>query len=203
MQTELVVLGLSIGQLVDLEVLSKTSARLLPQREPQNIYHYSFLTSKVHEIFHLRQHHFRVCVNITKLVHFKACFNTQNSPSQASTVALVEFFNQEFPNVQLDLEKTEEPEIKLPTSIGSQKKQEHTRNTSTSASLTMLNPLNVWITTNCGKTLKEMGIIDPLPASEKPVCRSRSNSYNWTWNNILVPNWERSTSRLNTVTLLI
>ena len=54
MQTELVVLGLSMSQLVDLEVLSKTSARLLPQREPQNIYNYSFLTSKVHEIFHLR-----------------------------------------------------------------------------------------------------------------------------------------------------
>ena len=151
-----------MSQLVDLEVLSKTSARLLPQREPQNIYHYSFLTSKVHEIFHLRQHHFRVCVNITNLVHFKACFNTQNSPSQSSTVALVEFFNQEFPDVQLDLEKTEEPEIKLPTSIGSQKKQEHTRNISTSASLTMLKPLNVWITTNCGKILTEMGIIDPL-----------------------------------------
>ena len=31
---------------------------------------------------------------------------------------------------------------------------------------------------------------------EKSVCRSRSNSYNWTWKNRLVPNWERSTSRL-------
>ena len=38
---------------------------------------------------------------------------------------------------------------------------------------------------------------------EKSVCRSRSNSYNWTWNNRLVPNWERSTSRLYVVTLLI
>ena len=31
---------------------------------------------------------------------------------------------------------------------------------------------------------------------EKSVCRSRSNSLNWTWNNKLVPNWERNTSRL-------
>ena len=31
---------------------------------------------------------------------------------------------------------------------------------------------------------------------EKPVCRSRSNSFNWTWNNRLVPNQERNTSRL-------
>ena len=38
---------------------------------------------------------------------------------------------------------------------------------------------------------------------EKPVCRSGSNSQNWTWNNRLVPNWEKSTSRLYIVTLLI
>ena len=61
------------------------------------------------------------------------------------------------------LEKTEEPEIKLPTSIGSFKKQESFRKTSTSALLTMPKPLTVWITTNCGKfLLKEMGIPDHL-----------------------------------------
>ena len=38
---------------------------------------------------------------------------------------------------------------------------------------------------------------------EKPVCRWRSNTYNQTWNNRLVPNQERSTSRLCIVTLLI
>ena len=38
---------------------------------------------------------------------------------------------------------------------------------------------------------------------EKSVYRSRSNSWNWTWNNRLSPNWERSTSRLYIVTLLI
>ena len=43
----------------------------------------------------------------------------------------------------LDLEKAEETEIKLLTSIGSQQKQENSRNTSTSASLTMLKPLIV------------------------------------------------------------
>ena len=37
---------------------------------------------------------------------------------------------------------------------------------------------------------------------EKPVCRTRSNSQNWTWNNRLVSNWERSTLRLYIVTLL-
>ena len=55
---------------------------------------------------------------------------------------------------KLDLEKEEEPEIKLPTSVGLSKKQENSRRTSTSASLTMLKPLTVWITTNCAKFLK-------------------------------------------------
>ena len=55
---------------------------------------------------------------------------------------------------KLDLEKAEEPEIKLPTSFGSLKKQESSRKTSTSASLTMPKPLTVWITTNCGKFLE-------------------------------------------------
>ena len=55
---------------------------------------------------------------------------------------------------KLDLEKAEEPEIKLPTSVGSYKKQESSRKTSTSALLTTTKPLTVWITTNCGKSLK-------------------------------------------------
>jgi len=51
---------------------------------------------------------------------------------------------------KLDLEKAEEPEIKLPTSTGSSKKQESSRKT-TPVLLTMPKPLAVWITTNCGK----------------------------------------------------
>ena len=58
---------------------------------------------------------------------------------------------------KLILEKAEEPEIKLPTSVGSWKKQESSRKTSTSALLTMPKPFTVWITTN-RKILKEMGI---------------------------------------------
>ena len=62
---------------------------------------------------------------------------------------------------KLDLEKAEEPKIRLPTSIGSLKKPESSIKTSTSALLTMPKPLTVWITTNCGKFL-EMGIPDHL-----------------------------------------
>ena len=53
---------------------------------------------------------------------------------------------------KLDLEKVEEPEIKLPTSVGSSKKHESSRKTSTSALLTMLKSLIVGITENCGKS---------------------------------------------------
>ena len=62
---------------------------------------------------------------------------------------------------KVDLEKGEEPEIKLPTSAGSYKKQGNSTKTSISASLSTLKPLTVWITTNC-KILKEMGIPDSL-----------------------------------------
>ena len=62
---------------------------------------------------------------------------------------------------KLDLEKAVEPEIKLPTSTGSQKKQENSRKTFTSASLITPKPLTVWIITNCGKFL-EMGITHHL-----------------------------------------
>ena len=62
---------------------------------------------------------------------------------------------------KLDLEEAWEPEIKLPTSVGSKKRQESSRQTTTSASLTTLKPLTVWITTNW-KILQELGIPDYL-----------------------------------------
>ena len=68
---------------------------------------------------------------------------------------------------KLDLEKIEEPELKLPTSIGPSKKQGSSRKTSTSALLTMPKPLTVWIVTNCGKFLKRWDYQTTLPASWK------------------------------------
>ena len=66
---------------------------------------------------------------------------------------------------KLVLEKAEEPEIKLPTSIGSLKKQESSRKTSTSALLTMPKPLTVWIIINCEKFLKRWEYQTTLPVS--------------------------------------
>src|SRR5574337_1313017 len=66
-----------------------------------------------------------------------------------------------FQMFKLGLEKAEKPEIKLPTSTGSLKKQESSRKTSTSALLIMPKPMNVWIATNW-KILKERRIPDLL-----------------------------------------
>ena len=67
---------------------------------------------------------------------------------------LQQYINHELPDIQAGFRKAEEPEIKLPTSAGSSKKQESSRKTSISALLTMSKPLTVWITINCGKFFK-------------------------------------------------
>ena len=74
---------------------------------------------------------------------------------------LQQYMNQEISDVLDGLEKAEEPEIKSPTCTGSSKKQENSRKTSISVSLTMLKSLIVWMTANW-KILKEMGISDHL-----------------------------------------
>ena len=87
--------------------------------------------------------------------------------------------------LKLDLVKAEEPEIKLPTSTGSYKKQENSIKTSTSVSLTMPKPLTVWITTNW-KILKEMGISEHLTclprnlyAGQETTVRTEYGTMDW------------------------
>ena len=75
---------------------------------------------------------------------------------------LQQYVNCELPDDQADIqEKAEEPEIKLPTSVGSLEKRERSRKTPISVLLTMPKPLTVWTTTNW-KILQEMGISDHL-----------------------------------------
>ena len=74
----------------------------------------------------------------------------------------------------LDLEKAEEPEIKLPTSVGSWKKQESSRKTSTSALLTMPKPLTGSQQT-VENSFRDGNTRPPDLPPEKSVCRSRSN----------------------------
>ena len=98
--------------------------------------------------------------------------NAQSSPSQASIVC--ELWTSDVP---AEFRKgREEPENKLPTSVGSLKKQGNSRKTSPSASLPMPKPLTVWTTTNCGKFLKRWNTRTPCLPPEKSVYRSRNNS---------------------------
>ena len=62
-------------------------------------------------------------------------------------------------------QKAEEPEIKLPTSAGSWKKQESSRKTAISVLLTMPKPMTFWITINCGKFWKRWEYQTTWPAS--------------------------------------
>ena len=78
---------------------------------------------------------------------------------------------------KLDLEKAEEPEIKSCLAVlDHQKKQESSRKTSNSALLTMPKPLTVWITTNCGKLLKDVNTRPPYLPPMKSLCRTGNNS---------------------------
>ena len=104
---------------------------------------------------------------------------------------------------KLDLEKAEEPEIKLPTSAGSSKKQESSRKTSISALLTMPKPLTVWITINSREFFKRWEYQTTWPASWEICVQVRKQQLEPDMNNWMVPNRKRSTSRLYIVTLLI
>ena len=79
------------------------------------------------------------------------------------------WWTKNFQVFKLNLEKVEEQEIKLSTSIGSYKKQENSRKTFTSASLTTIKSSTMWITTKCGKFLKRWEYQTTLPASSE-IC---------------------------------
>ena len=97
---------------------------------------------------YLWQIHFDIWQNQNNIVKFKNKIKLKKKILQAR---LQQYMNRELSDVQLDLEKAEETEIKLPASAGSSKKQESSRKTSISALLTMPKALTVWIKTNCGK----------------------------------------------------
>ena len=95
-----------------------------------------------------------------------------------------QYMNRELPDVQAGFRKGRGTRDQIANIRWIIEIQESSRKTSTSALVTMTKSLTVWITTNCGKFFKSWEYQTTLPAfSEKSVCRSRSNSYNWTWNN--------------------
>ena len=115
-----------------------------------------------------------VFIPIPKKGNAKECSNNHTIAliSHASKVMLKilqarlkQYVNRELPDVQAGFRKAEEPEIKLPTSAGSSKKQESSRKTSISALLTRPKPLTVWITINCGKFRERWECQTTSPAS--------------------------------------
>ena len=102
---------------------------------------------------------------------------------------------------RLDFKKAEQPEIKLPTSLDHRKSKRIPEKL-----LLYWLCQSLWL---CGSqqtvenSSRHGNTRPPDLPPEKSVCRSRSNSQNWTWNNRLVPNWERSMPKLYIVTLLI
>ena len=115
-----------------------------------------------------------VFIPIPKKGNAKECSNycTIALISTASK-AMLKVLTQRFSNMwtmnfqmfKLVLQKAGEPEIKLPTSAGSRKKQESSRKTSISALLVVPKSLIVWITINCGKCFKRWEYLTTLAAS--------------------------------------
>ena len=100
-----------------------------------------------------------------QLYSFHMYLILQGNAQKSFKLGFNSMWTENFQMYKLDLENAEEPEIKLPTSTGSQKKQENSRKTLTSASLITLKPLTVWLTTNYGRFLKRWEYHTTLPAS--------------------------------------
>ena len=97
---------------------------------------------------------------------------------------LQQYMNHELPDVQLVLEKAEEPQIKLPTSVGSSKKQENSRKTSIFALLTMPKPLTMWITTN-------FEIWNKFQTNKfQKTLKQTQNSLSWEYQTTWPASWE-------------
>ena len=114
-----------------------------------------------------------------------------NPPSQAST--------EHAPwtsRVKLSLEKAEEPEIKLPTSAGSWKKQESFCFIDYAKAVDCVDHKKLW------KILKQIGILDHLTCLLRNLYGDQEVTVRTGWNKGLVPNRKRSASRLYIVTLL-
>ena len=95
------------------------------------------------------------------------------------------------------------PQIKTPISTGSLKKQESSKKKIYFCFIDYAKAFECVDQNKLWKILQEMGIPDPLICLLRNLYADQEASQNWTWNNRLVPNRERSTSRLHIVTLLI
>ena len=137
-------------------------------------------------------------------------FHTTALISHASKVMLKifqawlqQYVNWELPDVQagfINGRGTRDQMANIRWIIEKAREFQKKKKTCTSVSLTMLKPLTMWTTTNW-KILRGRNTRPPYLPLERFVCRSSRKSKKW--NNRLVPNWERTISKLYTVTLFI
>ena len=125
-----------------------------------------------------------VFIPIPKKSNAKECSNYHTIAliSHASKVmlkilqaVLQQYMNCELPDVQAGFRKGRGIRDQIPNTPGSSKTKSY-RKTSNSALLTMLKPLTVWITINCGKFFRDGNTRPPDLPLEKLICRSGSNS---------------------------
>ena len=103
--------------------------------------------------------------NVQTTAQLHSSHKLAKSCSKFSKRSFNSTWTKNFQMFKLGLEKAEEPEIKLPTSAGSWKKQESSRKISMSALLTVPKTLTVWIIVNCGKFWKRWEYQTTWPAS--------------------------------------
>ena len=118
--------------------------------------------------------------NVEKLLYHCTQFTCQQGNAQNLEARLQQHVNQKFPDVQTGFRKGRGTNCQHPLHHGAREFQKNFY------FIDCAKASNVQITTNCGKFL-EMGLSDHLYlSSEKPVCKSKSNSQNQTWNNGLL-----------------
>ena len=152
-----------------------------------------------------------VFIPIPKKGNAKECSNYCSTAfiSHASKVMLKirearlqQYMNWQFPDVQMDLEKQEESVLNCQHLLDHQKSKRVPEK-----HLFLLYWLwqSLWLcgSQETGKFWKRWEYQTTLPASWEICIQVKKHSKNWTWNNRLVQNWEKSTSRLYIVILLI
>ena len=143
------------------------------------------------------------CQRMFKLPHNCTISHASKVMLKILQARLQQYVNWELPDVQAGFRKGRGTRGQIANiHWHPSKKQESSRKISISALLTMPKPLAVWITTHCGKFLKRWEY-QTLPASWKICMQVKKQQLEPDMEQQLVPNWERSTSRLYIVTLLI
>ena len=115
------------------------------------------------------------CQRMFKLPQIELISHSSKVMLKFLQVRLQQYMNQELPDVPTGFSKVRGTRDHIANIQG------NSRKTSTSVSLTMPKSMTVQIKINCGKFFKRWEYQTTYLPPEKPVCRSRSNSQNWTW----------------------